>query len=79
MNVLVGQFLLSVRVSDAVTAMLLFDGLNVSLNQLVIDPESLWDSKSLGVARAAHVLLRGDASRQSLMVVKRALAVNTQE
>lgn len=63
LNTLVGQFLLNIRVSDAVTALLLFDGLNVSLNQLVVDPESLWDAKSLGVARAAHVLLRGDSSR----------------
>lgn len=30
--------------------LMLYDGLNVSINPFQADPESLWDSKTIGIA-----------------------------
>lgn len=35
--------------TDAVIKLLLFKGLNVSINQLKDDPEGLWDVKNVGL------------------------------
>lgn len=59
--------------------LMLYDGLNVSINPFQADPESLWDSKTIGIAWAAEVIVTMRKSRASWALVKRALAVNNIE
>lgn len=58
---------------------MLYSGLQTSINQLQCDPEALWDSKTLGLARAANTLLGYHHGKASRHVVKRALAINDLE
>lgn len=59
--------------------MLLYDGMNVSVNPFSVDPESLWDSKTIGIAWAVEVILAVNKFRASRGLVKRALAINNLE
>lgn len=51
----------------------------MSINPFSNDPESLWDSKTLGIARAAEAILSMSKFRASRALVKRALAINNLE
>lgn len=53
--------------------------MNVSVNPFSVDPESLWDSKTIGIAWAVEVILAVNKFRASRGLVKRALAINNLE
>jgi hypothetical protein len=51
--------------TDAVIKLLLFKGLNVSINQLRDDPEGLWDVKNIGLGRALEYICSQNSNKVS--------------